>query len=59
MNGKDCKDLALKILKGNTLIAFVVILIFAAINAALGYLTAGIGAFLLSSILMISLYKNG
>jgi len=57
MSGKECKELALKSLKGNYLNAIVTILIYGAIISALSVVTGGIGTFLLSSLLLIAFYN--
>lgn len=66
MHRKEVKELAKQSIKGNWLIIFVGILIYSAIAAAVSTLTGGIGALLLSSILIIALtrflvegYKRG
>lgn len=57
MNRAECKELAKSILKKNWIVAFVVLLIYVGIMVGLSTLTAGIGAFLFLSLLLISVYN--
>lgn len=54
---KECKAIAKDILKGQWAVGLVVLLIQGLVSAALATLTAGIGAFLFSSIIMIAGYN--
>ena len=57
MSRKDCKELAKKILKDQWVVGFVVLLIEGLIVSVLSTLTAGIGLFLLQSIITIAVYN--
>lgn len=57
MTRKECKRISKDILKGQWFVGFAALLIQGLINAALATLTAGIGAFLFSSIITIAGYK--
>lgn len=54
MNGAYCKEEAKRILKGNWLMGFAVILIYGLISGAIGSFTASIGMFILSTSLYIA-----
>lgn len=57
MSRAQCKELAKSIMRNNWIVAFVVLLIYAAIAAGLSTLTAGIGSLLFTSLLLISVYN--
>ena len=54
MNGAYCKEEAKRLLKGNWLMGFAVILIYCLISGAIGSFTASIGMFILSTSLYIA-----
>ena len=54
MNGAYCKEEAKRLLKGNWLMGFAVILIYCLISGAIGSFTASIGIFILSTSLYIA-----
>ena len=57
MSRAECKNLARNIMKNNWIMAFVIVLIYSVISAALSTITSGIGILLLSSSLFIALYN--
>lgn len=57
MNRRECKEAAKKILKDQWIVGFVVLLIEAVIVSALTTMTAGIGLFLLQSVITIAVYN--
>ena len=54
MNSAYCKEEAKRLLKGNWLMGFAVILIYCLISGAIGSFTASIGIFILSTSLYIA-----
>lgn len=57
MNRAECKETAKKIMKGQWIVGFVVLLIESLIVAALSTVTLGIGLFLLQSVITIAVYN--
>lgn len=57
MNRAECKSQAKQIMKGQWIIAFIAILIYAAIVIPISIISFGIGTLLFSSILLIALYN--
>lgn len=57
MNRAECKETAKKIMKGQWIVGFVVLLIESLIVAALSTVTFGIGLFLLQSVITIAVYN--
>lgn len=57
MNRAECKSQAKEIMKGQWIVAFIAILIYAAIVIPLSIISFGIGTLLFSSILLIALYN--